>query len=140
VLDVHARVGGLDAADRSEAQRFPCGSPRNRRRTAFSTHRADPARIGHGVTFRRRVAGRLPAKRLRLRPRQRKGDERCAPVQSAAGVTVLTWGNTQQSTWAWWDECVDEAYTIVPPEAKNAEFAPGFDLAQLQTDLSAVAS
>jgi hypothetical protein len=56
------------------------------------------------------------------------------------GVTVLTWGNTQQGTWAWWDECVDEAYAILPPEAKNAEFAPGFDLAQLQTDLSGVAS
>lgn len=26
------------------------------------------------------------------------------------GVTVLTWGNTQKATWAWWNECVDEAY------------------------------
>jgi len=55
-------------------------------------------------------------------------------------VTVLTWGNTQQGTWAWWDECVDEAYAILPPEAKNPKFAPGFDIAQLQADLSAVAS
>src|SRR6266478_3031580 len=30
-------------------------------------------------------------------------------------VTVLTWGSTQQGTWGWWDECVDEAYAIVPP-------------------------
>jgi len=56
------------------------------------------------------------------------------------GVTVLTWGNTQQGTWAWWDECVDEAYAILPPEAKNANFAPGFNLAQLQADLAAVAN
>ena len=56
------------------------------------------------------------------------------------GVTVLTWGNTQQGTWAWWDECVDEAYAILPPEAKTAGFAPGFDLAQLQADLSQVSS
>ena len=63
-----------------------------------------------------------------------------AVAYDQSGVTVLTWGNTQQGTWAWWDECVDEAYAILPPEAKNAEFAPGFDLAQLQTDLSAVAS
>ncbi len=56
------------------------------------------------------------------------------------GVTVLTWGNTQQGTWAWWDECVDEAYAILPPEAKKPEFAPGFDVAQLQADLAAVAS
>ena len=55
-------------------------------------------------------------------------------------VTVLTWGNTQKGTWAWWDECVDEAYAILPPEAKTAGFAPGFDFAQLQSDLSAVAA
>jgi hypothetical protein len=56
------------------------------------------------------------------------------------GVTVLTWGNTQQATWAWWDECVDEAYAILPPEAEKPGFAPGFNIAQLQTDLTAVAS
>jgi hypothetical protein len=56
------------------------------------------------------------------------------------GVTVLTWGNVQQATWAWWDECVDEAYAILPPEAKDPRFAPGFDIAGLQQDLEAVAS
>jgi hypothetical protein len=56
------------------------------------------------------------------------------------GVTVLTWGNTQQATWAWWDECVDEAYAILPPEAKDATFAPGFNMVQLQADLAAVAN
>ena len=57
-----------------------------------------------------------------------------------AGVTVLTWGNTQQATWGWWDECVDEAYAILPPEAQNPDFAPGFNIAQLQADLQAVAA
>jgi hypothetical protein len=55
-------------------------------------------------------------------------------------VTVLTWGNTQQGTWAWWDECVDEAYAILPPEAAKPGFAPGFDMAHLQADLSDVAN
>jgi hypothetical protein len=55
-------------------------------------------------------------------------------------LTVLTWGNTQLATWAWWDECVDEAYAILPPEAQKNGFAPGFNYAQLETDLSAVAS
>jgi len=55
------------------------------------------------------------------------------------GVTVLTWGNTQKGTWAWWDECVDESYAILPPNAKQADFDPGFDLAQLQADLKLVA-
>jgi hypothetical protein len=54
-------------------------------------------------------------------------------------VTVLTWGNTQQGTWAWWDECVDEAYALLPPEAQKPDFAPGFDIAQLEVDLNAVA-
>jgi len=56
------------------------------------------------------------------------------------GVTVLTWGNTQQGTWAWWDECVDEAYVILPQEAEDQGWAPGFNFAQLKTDLAAVAN
>lgn len=56
------------------------------------------------------------------------------------GVTVLTWGNTQQGTWAWWDECVDEAYAILPPEANDPKFAPGFNMDQLKADLAAVAN
>jgi hypothetical protein len=57
-----------------------------------------------------------------------------------AGVTVLTWGNTQKATWAWWDECVDEAYGILPQEAKEADFNPGFDFAQLKADIAEVAN
>jgi hypothetical protein len=56
-----------------------------------------------------------------------------------SGVTVLTWGNTQKATWGWWDECVDEAYAILPPEAEQHVFT-GFDFAQLQADLQAVAN
>ena len=55
------------------------------------------------------------------------------------GVTVLTWGDTQQGTWAWWDECVDEAYVILPPEAQDPQFAPGFNITQLRADLEAIA-
>lgn len=63
-----------------------------------------------------------------------------AVAYDAAGVTVLTWGNTQKATWAWWDECVDEAYAILPPEAKKSDFAPGFDFNQLKSDLGDVAN
>lgn len=63
-----------------------------------------------------------------------------AVAYDAAGVTVLTWGNTQQATWGWWDECVDEAYAILPPQAKDPNFAPGFNVAQLQADLADVAN
>lgn len=58
----------------------------------------------------------------------------------ASGVTVLTWGNTQKGTWAWWDECVDEAYAVLPAEAKASDFAPGFAFDQLKADLNAVAN
>jgi hypothetical protein len=51
-------------------------------------------------------------------------------------VTVLTWGNTQLASWDWWNECVDEAYAIVPPEAKDPKFAPGYNVKQLLADLS----
>jgi hypothetical protein len=53
-------------------------------------------------------------------------------------VTVLTWGSTQQGTWAWWDECVDEAYAIIPQQATNSGFAPGFNITQLEADLKQV--
>jgi len=55
------------------------------------------------------------------------------------GVNMLTWGDTQWGTWEWWDECVDEAYVILPPEAPSPLFAPGFDFAKLQKDLILVA-
>ncbi len=63
-----------------------------------------------------------------------------AVAYDQAELTVLTWGNTQQATWSWWDECVDEAYAILPPEAEDPDFAPGFNFPQLQSDLAAVAN
>jgi hypothetical protein len=63
-----------------------------------------------------------------------------AVAYDAKGVTVLTWGNTQLATWAWWDECVDEAYAILPPQAQAADFDPGFNFAQLKADLAEVAN
>jgi hypothetical protein len=63
-----------------------------------------------------------------------------AVAYDSTGVTVLTWGNTQKANWAWWDECVDEAYAILPPEAKKSDFAAGFNFDQLNADLSDVAN
>lgn len=54
-------------------------------------------------------------------------------------VKLLTWGNTHRGTWDWWDECVDEAYVILPPEAINPDFAPGFDFEKLKQSLVSVA-
>lgn len=73
-------------------------------------------------------------------PLTRDGHAVYAIAYDPSGVAVLTWGNTQQGTWAWWDECVDEAYALLPPEARNPDFAPGFDFAQLKADLGEVAS
>jgi hypothetical protein len=53
-------------------------------------------------------------------------------------VTVLTWGNTQKGTWAWWDECVDEAYALLPIESTVTGFSPGFNFNQLRLDLHKV--
>jgi hypothetical protein len=56
-----------------------------------------------------------------------------------SGVTCLTWGAAQAGTWAWWDECVQEAYAIISPECKDPAFCPGVDFAALTADLAAVA-
>src|SRR5208282_6802270 len=50
-----------------------------------------------------------------------------AVAYDATGVTVLTWGNIQAATWPWWDECVDEAYAILPGDAKQSNISPGFN-------------
>ncbi len=54
-------------------------------------------------------------------------------------LNILTWGNTHRGTWDWWDECIDEAYVVLPPEASNPLFAPGFDFDKLKKDLVSVA-
>jgi hypothetical protein len=59
-----------------------------------------------------------------------------AHAYDADTISVLTWGNKQKGTWDWVDECCDEMYVILPPEAKQPGFAPGFDFAMLQTDLA----
>jgi hypothetical protein len=38
---------------------------------------------------------------------------------------------------AWWDECVDEAYSIL--KDSNPSFTPGFNIGQLKQDPDAVA-
>jgi hypothetical protein len=63
-----------------------------------------------------------------------------AAAYDANQLTVLTWGNTQLATWSWWDECVDEAYALLPPAAQQPGYIPGLDFAQLQADLQAVSS
>jgi hypothetical protein len=55
------------------------------------------------------------------------------------GVDMLTWGDTQRGTWEWWDEGVDEAYVVLPPEAKHPMFSPGFNYDKLRKDLISVA-
>jgi hypothetical protein len=73
-------------------------------------------------------------------------DGHCVTVTGYTGssasdfVNVLTWGTDwEQGTWAWWDECVDECYGILPPEASDPNYAPGFNLTALQADLQDVA-
>jgi hypothetical protein len=63
-----------------------------------------------------------------------------AVAYDKTGLTVLTWGNIQKATWDWWDECVDEAFALLPPEAQTPGFAPGFDFDQLKNDLAEVAN
>lgn len=55
------------------------------------------------------------------------------------GLTCITWGQRQRMTWEWFAKYVDEAYAVLSPDWLGPKGAPnGFDLAALQTDLSAV--
>jgi len=51
-------------------------------------------------------------------------------------LALLTWGTTQRATWAWWDECVDEAFALLPLEAALPDFSPGFNFSELKADLA----
>jgi hypothetical protein len=54
--------------------------------------------------------------------------------------TLITWGNLQKGTWPWWNQMVDEAYGVIPEEAEDPNFAPGFDIATLLRDLDLIAA
>jgi len=53
--------------------------------------------------------------------------------------TNLTWGDKQDGTVAWWNECVDEAWLIIFPEVKETGFLDGFNWDQLWADANAIA-
>ncbi len=55
-------------------------------------------------------------------------------------LNVLTWGAAQKATWSWWDYCGRACYAILPPDAANMTFDPGFDMTMLLADLQAVAN
>jgi hypothetical protein len=59
----------------------------------------------------------------------------------AHGLTVVTWGALKRMTWGFWQAYCDEAYALLSPDFLNASgvAASGFDLAQLNADLKAVA-
>jgi hypothetical protein len=68
------------------------------------------------------------------------GDGHCMVILSydQNGVTLLTWGAIQKADWDWVFCCLDEGYTILPKEAEKVGFAPGYDFATLEQDLTAV--
>jgi hypothetical protein len=59
-----------------------------------------------------------------------------AAAYSPDYIWILTWGGVIKATWAWWDTQLDEAFVVLPPEAKEPGFAAGFDYAQLQADFN----
>ena len=57
----------------------------------------------------------------------------------AQGITSVTWGKSQPTTWPWFKKFCDERYVIITPEwiAENGNSPSGFNFAQLQADLAA---
>ena len=73
-------------------------------------------------------------------PGKLTGDGHCVVIlgYDKDTVTILTWGGKIKATWDWVWCCMDECYTILPPEAEKQGFEPGFDFEQLQSDLTLV--
>jgi hypothetical protein len=82
-------------------------------------------------------------KRVPWTPGTLTGDGHCVitPCYTQDMFTNLTWGNTQEGTKEWWNECVDEAWLMILPEEKNQEYLAsfGFDWDQLLADAKAIA-
>lgn len=55
-------------------------------------------------------------------------------------LTVVTWGRRLEMSWGFWQEYVDEAYAVLSPEwfEANGNSPTGFNLSQLQADLSGI--
>lgn len=54
------------------------------------------------------------------------------------GLTVITWGNLQRVSWAFWSAYFDEAYVIIPSDDRRLNgraLDNGFNLAQLWADI-----
>jgi hypothetical protein len=61
-------------------------------------------------------------------------------VANRTNLECVTWGRVQQMTVQFYKKYCDEAWTILSPEMlKSGKSLEGFDLAQLQADLKAVA-
>lgn len=58
------------------------------------------------------------------------------------GLTVVTWGQLQKVTWAWWDRYVDECYAILEEDyvGSDRRSPQGFSLKKLAEDLRAIVS
>ena len=68
-------------------------------------------------------------------------DGHCVPlvdINRALGVEALSWGGQVRGTWPWFNECVDEAYVLIPAEAATPGYIPGFNSTQLLADLAGV--
>jgi hypothetical protein len=61
------------------------------------------------------------------------------PSYDEKGFTCITWGALKQMTVAFWSEYVDEAHVLLSADWLVAKGSPsGFNLAELQTDLSLI--
>ena len=57
---------------------------------------------------------------------------------NAVGPIVVTWGMNQQTTWAWWDSYVDEAYGIIDEKDPWLGSNSPIDSDQLETTLKEI--
>jgi hypothetical protein len=61
------------------------------------------------------------------------------PKYDQKTFTCITWGQLKTMTVAFWNKYCDEAHTLLSQQWLSAKGSPGgFNMAQLQTDLSLI--
>ena len=113
-----------------------------------SLHRADPLDVKRAVVWYGGIFLGFNVQAAAISDFEANRPWTPGPAEGGHGVViigydekylhVLTWGGIARATWDWWNEMVDEAYVLLPDEAKDPSFAPGFDYALLESDLSAL--
>ena len=96
------------------------------------------------LSARNQTTWSVPPQGTRGRGKPGSWGGHCVPIvgYNSLGLTVVSWGALYQMTWPFWQTYCDEQFAIISPQwyAKNQVTPVGFNLTQLQSDLTGLAA